>query len=137
MGIYLQEAVGPTLTGVVTVGSRVGYEDDRGDSLLEPRIVLGKINEKFDGSIWPTIPCAVREEGLVGRATGLMHQKKQKKQYRLTFSWSPRLASISANKFYDGLCEYGFRLGRELEQEKVYIDFDGNTLVFKQADGGD
>ncbi len=127
---YNQEAIGPVLSGVVTVGSVAGYDGGKEYSLAETQDIVDKINMEFDGSVWPSIPCMIREEHLVGRASA---SKYREKLYKMNFLWSPRAKAISNNTFLEGLCEYGFRLGKEMQQKRVYIDYKDKTFVFKES----
>jgi len=125
---YVQEASGPTLSGVVTVGNVAGYNGGREVTLGEVVDLIAGLNTRFADSMWPCIPCMIREEHLIGGPVGGLSRENL---YRMTFSWSPRDDPISTTTFFEGLCEYGFRLGETTGQERVYVDFGGNTLVFK------
>jgi hypothetical protein len=127
---YSQEAMGPTLSGIITVGSVAGYDNGKNFSLSQAQEAIDKINKKLDSSIFTSIPCMIHEAHLVGRAGGSDYSEKL---YKMTFAHSPRLNPISQNTFFETLCEYGFRLGRELEQQRVYVDFNDQTLVFRQT----
>ncbi|MBI5002332.1 hypothetical protein HZC31_03035 [Candidatus Woesearchaeota archaeon] len=129
---YIPEAIGRTIHGIITVGSVAGYEKGRVFSFAETQDIVDKINNGFDNSVWVQIPCMIREEHLVGRTGGSGYREKL---YRMTFAWSPRANPISSNSFFESLCEYAFRLGTELSQQRVYLDFDGKTSVFKTSNG--
>jgi hypothetical protein len=129
MSSYFHEAEASMLSGVITVGATAGYAAEGTTFSLDDTLdIIHDVNKRFDNSIWPLVPSMVREEHLVGRAS---ESKYQEKLYKLTFAWSPRQAALSNNTFFEGLCEYGFKIGREMQQQRVYVDFQGQTHVFK------
>ena len=132
MGDYILEASAPTLVGRLTLGSRAGYEDGKEFSLTDLEDFLHNVNDVFGKSnLWIPIPSIINEGKLVVK-TG--DSRYGEKVYRLDFALSPRAEPISRNSFYETLCEYGFVLGRILKQQRVYVDFEGTTYVFKITD---
>ena len=96
------------------------------DDLL---ITLEGINEERVRVGQRTIACIVTEGTLLGRATESAYREEV---YNLDFTWSARLEQISPDTFYNDVCEYAEAVGVQLEQERMYVQFQGRTSVYKR-----
>lgn len=127
--IYKQEAIGKTLKATLTLGAREGYDGQKEYTLQE---VIEKVNDAHTeiqrGGISP-LNCMISESHLVGRSGDSSYQEKL---FLLNFAWSPRAGEPNKNKFFETIKSYAFRLGDKMKQQRVYLEFDGSTLVFKR-----
>src|SRR3989344_3329689 len=131
MAQYNREAIASSLTGSITCGSRCGYEGSKEFTLEETLDILDGINRNIGDTGLQPIPYIVREGVLVGRASTDIYREKV---FTMDFSWSPRAPEMERNTFYETLIEYANILGTRMEQERVYVEFDGKTEVLKKAD---
>lgn len=126
---YVKEAVAISLKGSITCGSRCGYEGNKGLTLEETINILERVNREIADAGSQSIPCIVREGVLVGRTDT---QNYREIVYTMEFSWSPRAKPMKRDTFYEKLLEYADKLGQAMEQERIYVEFDGKTEVLKK-----
>ncbi|MEI6731655.1 MAG: hypothetical protein WCK90_03155 [archaeon] len=124
---YEQEAVAETLNSRVTIGAREGYDGQKEYSLEEVLEKVESINGELTGDLKP-LNCIVSEGHLVGRSGDSTYREKV---YCLDFKWSPRSETMGEANFLRMTKEYAFRMGKKMNQERVYIDFKGRTYVLK------
>ncbi len=130
--IYETEAKGKTLSGIVTLGSKPGYNSDFTYHLNDIVYQLSTINKVRSTAQELVIPCIVQEGTLVGRAGD---DEYVEDVYRCNFSWSPRsILQIPKDDFHRALRSYASSLGNALQQERVYIEYDGTTEVLKKKE---
>ncbi|MBI2102239.1 hypothetical protein HYT55_00225 [Candidatus Woesearchaeota archaeon] len=130
MRFYQREARGATLKGIITCGARVGYEDGREFDLEETISVLNEINRERSESGAMTLPCIIKEGTLIGRSADSDYREQI---YQLEFSWSPRYKEIPRDTFREALLAYADELGQRMEQQRMYVEFDGETTVLKRS----
>ena len=128
---YKSEAMKPSLKGLITCGSRCGYEGKKEFTLEETLSILEEANETIIDSGYQPIPCIVREGMLVGRTTDNCYREGV---FMMEFSWSPRASEIASDRFYETLLTYANILGCEMQQERVYIEFNNMTEVLKKVE---
>jgi len=128
---YFIEAERETLKGVVICGSNAGYEEIKQFSLEKLLSSLQEANHAISALGLNTIPCIVQEAALIGRSTNTPYRESV---YLLNFSWSPRMPELDKAEFYKSLLQYASLIGRKLEQERVYIEFDGKTIILRTED---
>lgn len=126
---YDQESVESRQKEGKTPKSLVICGEDRIPSLAEIRGSLDKVRSGLNHSLWPSIDYAVSTESGTGAP-----ERQNSGLYRVAFSEGSESGQIRDNSFFEGLCEYGFRLGRELDQDRVYVEFDGQRYVFKRSE---
>jgi len=124
---YQIEAKKNSLKGTITCGSRVGYNTGAKEfSLEETLTILDETNKQVTTQGLRALPCIVTEGTLVGRSeSGNYHERV----YILNFSQSPRTEPIADSKFHESLLAYAQGMGKTMGQERVYIDFNGQTEV--------
>ena len=125
MDQYLEEAARNTLKGVVTCGARAGYEGSKLFSLEDVIDFVASAHEQIPTSI----PCIIREGTLVGRTDTTQYREKT---YTFEFSWSPRRVPPENEVFYAVLLKYAHLLGISMQQERVYVEFEGKTRILKK-----
>jgi hypothetical protein len=122
---YSIEARARTLSGRIILGAREGYDGDREFSLEELANFLREANKEIE-----SIPCIIAPGLLVGRSGNSDYSERV---FYLNFSQSPRTARpLLSKRFMDILIEYGNFLGNSMKQERVYIDFNGETIVLRR-----
>ena len=126
---YQLEAEQPTLTAKVLCGAKKGYEGDVTFSKDEILSTLDGINQQRVRSGQRTIACIVTEGTLLGRATQSAYREEV---YNLDFTWSARVEQIPPKEFYADVCEYVEAIGIKLGQERMYVQFQGRTSVYKR-----
>ena len=128
---YTSEAKGESLNGTISCGSISGYTLSAGKefTLEETLDILDGINSEIVKNGFQAIPCIVHEGVLIGRAATKNYRERI---FRLDFSWSSRLKPMKRTTFYNTLVEYATRIGNEMKQIRVYLDFDGQTEVLKK-----
>jgi len=129
MRFYNQEARSLSLKGVITCGSKAGYDNGQEFSLEQTIGFLNGINEERSERKEITIPCIVREGTLVGRSTDSDYRERV---YQLEFSWSPRSKAIPPETFRDALLSYADELGQRMGQQRMYVEFENETYVIKK-----
>ncbi len=130
MTFYNQEARGASLKGIITCGAQAGYDSEKEFSLEKTIKFLTEINQKRGERKDITIPCIVKEGTLIGRSGGSVYRERV---YQLEFSWSPRNSTIPPETFRDALFSYADELGQRMEQQRMYVEFDGGTYVLKKS----
>lgn len=129
---YEQEAKGDTLKGTINLGARSGYDSQEPKakefSLEDVVEILNKINSEFASQELQRIPCIVREGLLVGRTET---ENYRERIYSFEFLWSPRAEPMQSDVFYNALLEYGKALGEKMQQQRLYLEFNGSTEVWK------
>ena len=126
MNKYIEEAAENTLKGIVTCGARAGYEGNKQFSLDDVIDFVARAHEQV-----PTpIPCIIREGTLMRRTDTTEYKEKI---YTLEFLWSPRKAPLENDVFYARLLHYAQMLGTQMQQERVYVEFEGKTIVLKKT----
>ncbi|MBT5021412.1 hypothetical protein HOK51_09675 [Candidatus Woesearchaeota archaeon] len=128
---YKFEATEKNLKGTITCGSKVGYEGDSKFDLTQVLDILDQINKELNLEGIASIPCIVVEGELVGRSD---LEKYREKIYNLNFAWCPRVPAPSTDDFYETLKQYVNRLGNKMQQERIYVEFEGDTVVYKRKD---
>ena len=128
MNSYRQEAYGKASFAVATLGAREGYDGKKEYSLDEILSMLDEINKDRSLKQFPTLNCMVSEAHLVGRSGDSSYREKL---YKLNFAQSPRFKNLSSGDFFVIVKEYAFTLGSSMKQQRVYIDFENYTHVFK------
>ena len=73
--------------------------------------------------------CIITEGTLIGRTTKSEYREGV---YYLDFTWSPRVEPIGDVEFFELVAAYTFELGASLGQERMYVQYQGNTTVYKQ-----
>ncbi len=131
MADYNREAMAETLKGLVTCGARCGYDGSKEFTLEEIIDVLDDVNREIVDAGLQSIPCILREGVLIGRTST---ENYHEKVYSMEFSWSPRAKLLERTTFYNTLIEYANRIGQKMKQERVYLEFDGQTEVLKKID---
>jgi hypothetical protein len=129
MMTYDREALSDSLKGRITCGSTKGYRFFQDISIEETVRIIGKIHDEITKKGLEAIPCIISEGRLVGRAET---SKYFETVYHIEFSWSPRLIPIERDHFYQILVEYAQRIGDAMSQERIYLEFEGKTEVFKK-----
>jgi hypothetical protein len=128
MKSYTLEAYGKTSSAVVTLGAREGYEGSKEYSLEELMRMIDELNMQRNSQNLKNLNCIVSEAHLIGRAGDSSYKERL---YELKFSQSPRVKAIDNGEFFDIVKEYASALGSSMKQQRVYIEFNGDTYVFK------
>ncbi len=131
MDNYVRETSGPILTAIITCGSKVGYGGDTVFSLDDIAAAVDEINKERNQRQERTFGCIIEQGILVGR-TGETDYRET--VYKLAFSWSPRSKQIHSAEFLKAIEEYTDALGLQLQQERMYIEFQGERRVYKKKE---
>lgn len=129
MDYYSIEKTAESLTGKITCGSKIGYCLDSREFNLGWLIqFINETNKEIidEGSI--TLPCIIQEGTLIGRANTKDYCEKV---YNLNFLHSPRSNPIDSETFYNTLLMYADKIGNKMQQERMYVEFDGNTTIIR------
>lgn len=127
---YRLETKGISLKGIITCGARAGYSGEKEFSLEEALVFLEDINKARDahGQVIPS--CMIIESTLLGRAGN--HEYREQ-VYKVELSWSPRSGQLGSDEFCEILFQYADQLGLKAQQERMYIEFEETTYVFKRS----
>jgi hypothetical protein len=125
---YSSEIKSETLKGIVTLGSREGYDCKCEISLEQMLRFIHEANVEVQTADLPSIPCIVREGILIGRASETNYQEKV---YSLEYLWSPRSKTLPKEQFYNTLIAYADCLGKKTKQNRVYVEFEGMTEILR------
>lgn len=129
MGRYHIESEGRVLSGKIICGSLVGYTGDKCYS-LDDLVNFVDISNVTKPENLPVIPCILYEGKLVSRSG---NQTYVEKVYELNFACSPRIEQPSKESFYRSLIDYAEQIGLNMEQERIYVEFEGKTVVLKNG----
>ena len=129
MNHYDLEHSGPSLKGTIICGSTPGYEGGQSINLEETLALFDGVNQEIVEEGLAPIPCIVTEGTLIGRSDSGLYREGV---YTFNFSWSPRVPAPSGDVFQQTLMEYADRLGNKMNQTRMYVEFEGETLVIKK-----
>jgi len=126
---YEVEVSGSSLKGNIICGSTPGYEGGKGFDLEQTLAFLDEVNREITESGLASIPCIVTEGTLVDRSDSGLYREGG---YTFGFSWSPRIPAPERNIFYQTLMQYANSLGDKMGQERMSVEFEGETSVLRK-----
>jgi len=118
-----------SLKGTITCTPKIGPIEYGLVAMLD---VLDFANTEIANSKRKTLPCIVQEGTKVVRVseTNNYHQKV----YVLNFSTDPDPKGqlpMEKKTFYETLLSYANYIGKDMEQVRLYLDFDGKTELLE------
>lgn len=129
MEFYL-EAHAPALKAIVTVGARPGYDESAVPFSLEHVAnIVSASHHEIESAGKRSIPAIISQGTLVGRSTNSDYREGI---YSIDFTLSPRVEPMSNDDFWEVVSTYAQIIGRELKQERVYIDYRNKTLILRK-----
>ena len=124
---YIKEKEGIILKGVITCGSKVGYNGKEEIDYEKIVGILEKSHKSIEDIGMKPIPCVISRGELIMKTNKGNYKEKV---YFLNFSSSPRFP-MDKKTFYNTLIEYINIIGYVSKQERIYLEFNNKTIVFK------
>ncbi|MBS3083714.1 hypothetical protein J4423_02835 [Candidatus Pacearchaeota archaeon] len=126
---YQKETEAETLKGTITCGSKVGYSGKEKFSLGQITNIVEKTHNEIASKDMKSISCIISNGKLVMNTSKGIYKEEV---YLLDFLWSPLSIPIDKKTFYQTLVEYLDLIGTAMRQERMYLDFENKTYVFKR-----
>ncbi len=121
---YYLEAQRETQTGTIVIGARVGYKGPNTFTLEDVATNLNAINKQIG---YP-LNALINPRELVGRSGDSSYRETV---FEIDLSTSPRGRALPREKFLKALEFYVTELGSKMQQERVYLEYDGITRVYR------